>query len=256
MPNSGWQSVVNDGENCLLAIVDELTAPVEQYRLDYTFTVPSGVTTVYVFAEVDVNGSGGDDSFWVKMNGSQQTKWNNIRVVGDGWRRSWVFYQGLNSQQSFSVSPGTNTLNLYPRETGAHINWLVVTTDENTDIENYVFGGGAPPPDPVISVTPGSLSFSAVEGGSNPSSQSITVTNSGGGTLSWSASEQPNETWMSLTNTSGGSGDQVTVSVDISGLSAGTYNGTVRISDAAATNDPVDVPMTLTIGSNQPVISV
>ncbi|MDZ7341767.1 MAG: malectin domain-containing carbohydrate-binding protein, partial [candidate division KSB1 bacterium] len=103
---------------------------------------------------------------------------------------------------------------------------------------------------PYISINPTSLQFNATVGGSNPPSQTITVTNTGGGTLAWTATEQPNQSWLSLSNTSGGSGDQVTVAVTIAGLSAGTYNGTVRISDPNASNNPVDVPVTLTVSSS------
>jgi hypothetical protein len=112
----------------------------------------------------------------------------------------------------------------------------VQVTDGRVDIEfehikahgelvavELVSEAGAPP---YIAVNPISLSFSAIVGVSNPPSQNITVTNTGGGTLSWTATEQPDQSWMTLTSTSGGSGNYVTVSVTISGLSVGTYNGT------------------------------
>ena len=104
---------------------------------------------------------------------------------------------------------------------------------------------------PIIAVNPISLGFNATLGGSNPPSQNITVTNTGGGTLAWTATEQPDQSWMTLTNTSGGSVDHVTVSVTIAGLSVGTYNGTVRISDPNASNNPVDVPVTLVVEAPQ-----
>ena len=100
-----------------------------------------------------------------------------------------------------------------------------------------------------IAVNPISLGFNATVGGSNPPSQNITVTNTGGGLLAWMATEQPNQSWITLTNTNGGSGNYVTVSVTISGLSVGAYSGTVRISDPNASNNPVDIPVTLTIDS-------
>ncbi|MCP4587327.1 hypothetical protein, partial [Pseudoalteromonas sp.] len=50
-----------------------------------------------------------------------------------------------------------------------------------------------------------------------------------------------------MQNTSGGSGDDVTVTTDITGLSLGSYNGTVRISDPNASNNPVDVAVNLEV---------
>ncbi len=102
---------------------------------------------------------------------------------------------------------------------------------------------------PEIAVSPTSISFSAIVDGGNPASQNITVTNTAEGILAWTAAEGPDQSWMSLTNISGGSGNDVTVSVTIAGLSAGTYSGTVRITDPNASNNPVDVPVTLTIDS-------
>ncbi|MCP4583420.1 MAG: hypothetical protein GY839_17565, partial [candidate division Zixibacteria bacterium] len=63
LPNDGWEIVTNEGENCLEALMTNYSTPSESYRLDYSFEVPTGITTVYVFAEIDVNGSGSDDSF-------------------------------------------------------------------------------------------------------------------------------------------------------------------------------------------------
>ncbi len=123
--------------------------------------------------------------------------------------------------------------------------------------EFEVYSGEGGSPTPVIAVNPTSLSFNATVGGANPASQTITVTNAGSGTLAWTATEQPDQSWMTLTNITGGSGDKVTVSVTIAGLSAGTYNGTVRISDPNASNDPVDVPVKLVIEAQQaPAIAV
>src|SRR5579883_1013974 len=42
---------------------------------------------------------------------------------------------------------------------------------------------------PGVSATPASLSFSATAGSSNPAAQAITISNSGGGTLSWTAAK-------------------------------------------------------------------
>jgi len=104
-----------------------------------------------------------------------------------------------------------------------------------------------PSPDSYLHVAPESLYFEAIQGYKNPPSQRILVTNTGGSTLSWLASEQPNQIWLTLNNISGGDGDYVTVAVNIRNLPQGTYHGKVRISDPAAANDFVDVPIKLWI---------
>jgi uncharacterized delta-60 repeat protein len=101
---------------------------------------------------------------------------------------------------------------------------------------------------PTISCSPSSFSFTATQGWSNPPSQTLEIWNSGGGTLSWSVSD--NAAWLSLSPASGnstGEHDPVTVSVDTSGMSAGSYNATITISAPGATNTPQIAAVSLTI---------
>jgi len=90
------------------------------------------------------------------------------------------------------------------------------------------------------------MTFNATEEGSNPTSQTLQISNSGGGTLNWSVSGDTS--WLSLSSTSGsstGETDEVTVNVDISGLSAGTHTATITISATGATNTPQTTSVTL-----------
>jgi Subtilase family/Viral BACON domain len=120
------------------------------------------------------------------------------------------------------------------------------TTDQDFALVAYNGNTGVPT-QPTIGVNPSSLSFSATAGGSNPASQSLTISNTGGGTLNWTASA--NQTWLSVSPTSGTAPSTATVSVNITGLAAGTYNGAITISATGATNTPVTVPVTLTVSS-------
>jgi len=107
------------------------------------------------------------------------------------------------------------------------------------------------PPPPTITRSPSTLSPSCNQG-SNAASQNFTVQNTGGGTLSYAISD--NVTWLSCSPTSGtstGEADTITVTYSTSGLSAGTYNGTITISDPNATNNPQTVAVTLTVNSSK-----
>jgi hypothetical protein len=118
------------------------------------------------------------------------------------------------------------------------------TTDQDFALIVYNGNTGAPT-SPTIGVNPTSFSFSATAGGANPSSQSLSITNTGGGTLTWSATTtQP---WLSVSPTSGTAPSSATVSVNITGLAAGTYNGAITVTGTGATNSPVTVPVTLTV---------
>ncbi|MBM4126474.1 MAG: BACON domain-containing protein [Nitrospira sp.] len=100
-----------------------------------------------------------------------------------------------------------------------------------------------PPAAPAIGAMPRTLSFAMQQGGADPPSQLLTISNVGGGTLTWTASD--NTSWLSLTPGSGTGNGTATVQVMAGNRAAGTYNGTITVSATGASN--VLVPATLTI---------
>ena len=103
-------------------------------------------------------------------------------------------------------------------------------------------------PTPEISFSPSSLSFSAVEGGSNPAGQTFGIWNSGGETLNWSLSDDAD--WLSESPTSGnstGERDYVTVAVNITGMPADDYSADITITAVGASNSPQIIPVGLHI---------
>ena len=99
----------------------------------------------------------------------------------------------------------------------------------------------APPPvvPPAIGASPTSFSFVATEGGANPATQTLSISNTGGGTLSWTASE--NTTWLTLNPTFRTGNGAVTLSVETGTLSVGSYSGAVTINATGASS--VNVPV-------------
>jgi len=104
------------------------------------------------------------------------------------------------------------------------------------------------------STSPGEIKLSttkiyfAASANSNPTgSQKFVVENTGGVTLQWSA--YPQEDWIQVSPSSGAGSSVVTVSIVPSGLSVGTYTGTISIEDPDATNSPQAVTVTLKIYS-------
>jgi DNA-binding transcriptional regulator YdaS (Cro superfamily) len=104
---------------------------------------------------------------------------------------------------------------------------------------------------PAIGVSPTSVSFAATQGGANPATQTLAISNTGGGTLSWTASESA--TWLALSQTAGTGNSSVTLSATTGTLASGTYNATITISATGAAS--VTVPVTLTVSSTSvPVV--
>jgi hypothetical protein len=97
---------------------------------------------------------------------------------------------------------------------------------------------------PAIGLNTTSLGFAGAVGGTNPSAQSIAISNVGGGTLSWTASD--NAAWLTLSPLSGTNSGSVTASVNLTGLAAGTYNATVTVTASGVTAKTLSVTLTIT----------
>ena len=102
-------------------------------------------------------------------------------------------------------------------------------------------------PDSNIGVSPTSFSFTGQQGGANPAGQSLSISNTGGGTLGWTATT--NQSWLTVSSASGTVPSTVTVSVNTAGLAAGSYSGTVTVSAPGASNTPQTVAVSLTVTS-------
>ncbi len=105
----------------------------------------------------------------------------------------------------------------------------------------------ASPPPPTILLSSTLLHFTYTVGAVSPAAQTITVANSGGGTLTWSPASSVS--WLTLSSAP----DLLTVSVNASGLSPNIYTGTITITAAGASNSPQTVSVTLTVTAPPPV---
>ncbi len=101
---------------------------------------------------------------------------------------------------------------------------------------------------PNIVVSDSTLAFTAIAGDANPPSQELVVSSDGDsleilidGTGTW-LDVSPDSAWTNAT---------ITVSVDITGLTAGEYVDSVVIVSSEAVNSPVYVPVTLSVTSGQ-----
>lgn len=104
-----------------------------------------------------------------------------------------------------------------------------------------------------ISLETTTLSESLAAGASGTGS--FTVANSGGGTLSYTLSEPA--LWLSLSTTSGTVAteeDEIHVTYDATGLFNGTYNTTITVSSANATNSPQNIDVTLSVSGHIAII--
>jgi uncharacterized membrane protein len=102
-----------------------------------------------------------------------------------------------------------------------------------------------------ITLNPKTFQFAAVHGGSDPPSQTLSVSNTGssGSTLNYSITDDA--AWLAVSPTSGSvsanASQNILVSINIAGLAAGTHNATITVTDPNATNSPQSTTVKLTI---------
>jgi uncharacterized protein (TIGR03437 family) len=105
-----------------------------------------------------------------------------------------------------------------------------------------------------LAVSPQALMFNYAVGGSAVAPQGISITNTGGGTLSWTASA--NASWVGLSPASGTAPSTMSVSVNPETLTAGSYSATVLLTAAGATGSPASVSVTLVVQAQQPTVNI
>ena len=100
---------------------------------------------------------------------------------------------------------------------------------------------------PILAVSDNAFTFPAMEGGANPADRILTVHNSGGGIVNWSMDLADKPDWLTVTPISGSLGynenENVTLSVDATGLSNGRYSYSFQVDAGNA----FDSPQTLTV---------
>jgi len=97
-----------------------------------------------------------------------------------------------------------------------------------------------------LAVSPSSLLFLAQYGGSPPPVQTLSVSQEGCGSFTWSVSDDAD--WLQAQPT----GEIVEVSVDATGLNIGSYQANITVeAETGALGSPLQVPVTLTVAELQ-----
>ena len=102
----------------------------------------------------------------------------------------------------------------------------------------------------VLIVADHQLQFFYTVGGSIPASQTVVVSNSGGGALSWSASA--NASWLSASSSVSG----ITVSINTGRLTPASYSGTISVTAPGSSNSPQTLLVSLTVSAAASTVTV
>ncbi|MDP2157371.1 MAG: FG-GAP-like repeat-containing protein [Nitrospirota bacterium] len=172
-------------------------------------------------------------------------------------------YDGPNRLYLGAVYNNANNALAMPMGVGVSKNGKLFVVDRAEDklkvfgLDNYT----------VLNVSPDSFSFSLTNGVSTPSSGTLSLGNTGRGILSYaiSATTTDGAAWIQLSGTSGtipaisGTAGQ-TVTMNGTGLAAGSYTGTITVKDVDNSTMPATIrfekkiPVTLTV--NNPAFQI
>jgi hypothetical protein len=180
----------------------------------------SGSSAAFV---TKINASGTDWVYSTYLGGNNITSASSIALDSSGN----AYVTGNTNSSNFPITPNAFQFNL-----SGSGGFLAKIIDDTTM-------------PPTISVSPTSLYFSATDAGANPVDQNVAISNAGGGTLNWTANVVTGGSWLSVSPV--GNTGTLAVSVNIVGLAAGTYNGSIQVTDAAATNTPQTIAVQLLV---------
>ena len=107
---------------------------------------------------------------------------------------------------------------------------------------------------PILDVSNTEFNFSTDLGGPDPDDQILTISNSGGGTMNWSADTAGIPFWLTISGPAGGSlsygqSDQLTLSAAVAGLSEGIYAYTFDVAAPDAEGSPDAIQVELNYGN-------
>jgi PKD repeat protein/glucose/arabinose dehydrogenase len=200
-----------------------------------------------------------------RISNPAEGAWNKVPVNITGLEAGKAYWLSL-----LNPEDGTGTLRWHDRAGGTGgaeqthggalldfpATWTTGGTYTDGPVSGYAFGSPAgPPPPPNLSVSPTSLSFSGTVGAANPAARTVSVANTGGGTLNFTASDDAS--WLTVTPGTGTAPRDLSVAVNTAGLTAGTHTATVRVESPGVDGSPRLIPVTLTLApAAPPVLSV
>ena len=193
-------------------------------------------------------------------NGSTGTAYRQtISVVGGTPPYSFSL---ANGPPFLSIDPGTGVLSGTPT-TAQMDSFTVTVSDASVDAST-----GRPPfttktfqltiasSTPEVTATPPSLAFTGAVGGDSPPAQVIVALPAGVSTAGFQVVIDSGQAgsaapaWLSATPAGGNTPARLVVRVDQGSMAAGNYSGRIRLIDSS--NNPTDVPVTLTLTSAAP----
>ena len=181
-----------------------------------------------------------EQTFSVSNTGGGTLDWYIDEQIS--WLDITPYFGTSNSQE---ITATINTTSLAP---GTYNEVMTVTSSNADNSPQFVTVEYTVSAGPHISLTPTNLSFLAVQDDPTPTPQTFEISNTGGGTLDWYVDEQIE--WLDLDIRQGpGNSQEITVTINTTGLAPGTYNEVMTVTSSNADNSPQFVTVEYTVSA-------
>ena len=215
------------------------------YTANYTLTPPA--------AAANLSATPSTLSFSYIQNGTVPAA-QNVSLASSGTALNYTVAASatwLSASPTSGTTPGTVSIAVNPAglAPGSYNGSVTVTANGASNSPLTIPVSLTVTAAPNLTLTPNSLNFAYQVGGATPAAQSVAVA-SGGAALSYAVTSSA--TWLSATPASGSTPGSLSVSVNPSGLAAGTYNGTISVAATGAGNSPRTVAVALTVTAAPP----
>ena len=205
-----------------------------------TFSLTQGSTSVATQSIVITNNGSSAQSYTVSATPGSGGNW--LSVSSEAGNIGAVSTSSI----SVSVNPGSLAAGTYL----GTVSIAVSPANQQFDVDVIVTVSGG---QTQLQLSQTGFRFQTIAGGANPPSQSLSILNSGSGSLNFSASASTTSggEWLSVSPASGALTSSATasaaVSIQSTGLAAGDYYGQIQISANGAANSPQSASVVLNV---------
>lgn len=203
-------------------------------------------------------------SFMAAEGGTNPDDQNVAIANGNGGTLSWTVATDqawltglpLSGTDAGVVTASVDITGLVAGTYTGHLTFTAAGATSSPQIVTVTLTVSAPTTD--LSVTPLSLSFDGTIGAGNPPDQFATVSNVGTpGAMNFTTASSTS--WLTVVPSFDDAGTipiQLTISVDITTLTEGSYNGTITVTAVGAIDSPQHIAIALTVAAPTPPPSV
>lgn len=135
-----------------------------------------------------------------------------------------------------ALSAGTLTITLLAKDSNAQTSTVSISIQIFRD---------QPVLPPSLSISSANLNFITIGNGNQPDWKTLSIRNTGDGTLTWSATT--NQSWIRFSSVSGTAPTDISIAADPAGLPVGQYTAIITITTPDASNNPRVIEATLIV---------